>query len=184
MMELMNIVLFFSEASESTWRSKVYDHFNITLRREVDDHQKPKKLVFVFTCKVDPINHTPHVRPRTSIGHGTKNLQDGVRSCNKRLGVAAGAVSVQPAGEPYTPAGHRTLIALRCAKNHRPFNSVLDDDYQAEVEMLRPRTIIPSPQTVSRDIKAMYVEMSKHVRNYFMVCHLYICMVLLLLNNI
>jgi len=136
MMELMNIVLFFSEASKSTWRSKVYDHFNITLRREVDDYQKPKKLVFVFTCKVDPTHHTLHVRPHMSIGHGTKNLQEGVRSCDKRLGVAAGAVSVQPAGEPYTPAGHCTLITLQCTKNHHPFNSVLDDDYQAEVEML------------------------------------------------
>ncbi|KAF8240127.1 hypothetical protein L208DRAFT_1234566 [Tricholoma matsutake] len=118
-----------------------------------------------------------------SIGHGTKNLLEGVQSCDKHLGVAAGAVSVQPAGEPYTPAGHHTLIALQCAKNHCPFNLVLDDDYQAEVEMLQPRTIIPSPQTVSCDIKAMYAEMSKHVRNYFMVCHLYICMVLLLLNH-
>jgi hypothetical protein len=45
MMELMNIVLFFSEASKSTWHSKVYDHFNITLCHEVDDRQKPKKLV-------------------------------------------------------------------------------------------------------------------------------------------
>ena len=74
-----------------------------------------------------------------SIGHGTKNLQEGVWACDKHLvGVAAGAVSVQPAGEPYTPAGHHILIALRCAKNHCPFNSVLDDDhdYQAEVEML------------------------------------------------
>ncbi|KAF8232943.1 hypothetical protein L208DRAFT_1205799, partial [Tricholoma matsutake] len=68
---------------------------------------------------------------------------------------------------PYTPAGHRTLIALQSANNHRPFNSVLDEDYQAEVEMLQPGTIIPSPQTVSCDIKAMYTEMSKHVQNYF-----------------
>jgi hypothetical protein len=84
-----------------------------------------------------PMSHpTLHVCPCMSIGHGMKNLQEGVQSCDKRLGVAAGVVSVQPAGEPYTPAGHRTLIALRCAKNHRPFNSVLDDDYQAEVEML------------------------------------------------
>ncbi|KAF8218445.1 hypothetical protein L208DRAFT_1351366, partial [Tricholoma matsutake] len=56
------------------------------------------------------------------------------------------------------------LIALRCTKNHRPFNSVLDEDYQAEVEMLQPGTIIPSPQMVSHDIKAMYTEMSKHVK--------------------
>ncbi|KAF8238004.1 hypothetical protein L208DRAFT_1244585, partial [Tricholoma matsutake] len=38
-------------------------------------------------------------------------------------------------------------------------------DYQAEVEMLQPGTIIPSPQMVSRDIKAMYTEMSKHALN-------------------
>ena len=82
MMELMNIVLFFSEASKSTWCSKVYDHFNITLCHELDDHQKSKKLVFVFTCNVNSthytLHHTLHVRPHMSIGHGTKNLQEGV----------------------------------------------------------------------------------------------------------
>ena len=71
-----------------------------------------------------------------SIGHGTKNLQEGVWSCDKCIGDVAGATSDQPAGEPYTHAGHHTLIALQCAKNHRPFNSVLDEDYQAEVQML------------------------------------------------
>ncbi|KAF8224602.1 hypothetical protein L208DRAFT_1310230, partial [Tricholoma matsutake] len=50
-------------------------------------------------------------------------------------------------------------------KNYHPFNSVLDEDYQAEVEMLQPGTIIPSPQMVSHDIKAMYTEMSKHALN-------------------
>ena len=90
----------------------VYDHFEITLCHEVDDCQKPKKLVFVFTCKVDPDHHTSHICPRMSIGHGTKNLQEGVRSCDKRIGVVAGATSDQPAGEPYTRAGNHTLIAL------------------------------------------------------------------------
>jgi hypothetical protein len=50
--------------------------------------------------------------------------------------------------------------------------------YQVEVEMLRPGTILPGPQTVSRDIKSIYAEMSKNVRNYFMVT--YISMQLLL----
>jgi hypothetical protein len=104
-----------------------------------------------------------------SSGHGTKNLQVGVNTCNKRLGVISGSTPVQQAGVPFSAAAHRTLIALQCAKNHRPFNSVLDEDYQIEVEMLRPGTIIPSPVTVSRDIKAIYVEMSKNVRNHFMV---------------
>jgi hypothetical protein len=102
-------------------------------------------------------------------GHGTKNLQVGVTACNKHFGVTSGDTPVRRAGVPFSPAAHRTLIAMRCAKNHRPFNSVLDEDYRTEVEMLRPGTIVPSPVTVSRDIKAIYVEMSKSVRNYFVV---------------
>ena len=43
---------------------------------------------------MDPVNHTPHDHPRMSIGHGTKNLQESVQSCDKRLGVAAGVASV------------------------------------------------------------------------------------------
>jgi hypothetical protein len=35
--------------------------------------------------------------------------------------------------------------------------------------MLRPRTIVPHPITVSRDIRTIYIEMSKHVRQYFRV---------------
>lgn len=159
----------YTEASKSTWRSKVYDHFTISLRREVNANGEPSKLVFAFTCKVDPTHHPAHLRPRMSSGHGTKNLQVGVQVCNKRVGVTSGGTSARTVGEPFSPAAHRTLIAMRCAKNHRPFNSVLDEDYQAEVEMLRPGTILPSPVTVSRDIKAIYAEMSKNVRNYFMV---------------
>jgi hypothetical protein len=159
----------YSEASKSTWRSPVYDHFDITLRRDVDVRGSPKGLSFVFTCKVNPAHHPAHTRPRMSTGHGTKNIQDGVKACNKRAGTVTDTTAVKSTGRPYSPAAHRALIAMRCAKNHRPFNSVLDEDYQAEVEMLRPGTVLPSPQTVSRDIKAMYAEMSKNVRNYFMV---------------
>jgi hypothetical protein len=111
-----------------------------------------------------------------STGHGTKNIQDGVKACNKRVGTASSTTSAANVNEPYSAAAHRTLIAMRCAKNHRPFNSVLDEDYQAEVRMLHPGTILPSPQTVSRDIKAIYSEMSKNVRNYFSVsCDTFLC---------
>ncbi|KAF8218613.1 hypothetical protein L208DRAFT_1349570, partial [Tricholoma matsutake] len=63
-------------------------------------------------------------------------------------------------------------------KNHHPFNSVLDEDYQAEVEILQPGTILPLPQTVSHDIKAIYAEMSKNVHNYFMALNSTIHLVL------
>ncbi|KAF8498977.1 hypothetical protein F5888DRAFT_1611584 [Russula emetica] len=103
-----------------------------------------------------------------STGHGTKNIQDAVKACNKRVGTVTGTTAAKSTGQPYSTAAHRTLIAMQCAKNHRPFNSVLDEDYRAEIEMLRPGTVLPSPQTVSRDIKSIYAEMSKNVWNYFM----------------
>jgi hypothetical protein len=63
-------------------------------------------------------------------------------------------------------------IAMQCAKNHCPFNSVLDEDYQAEVEMLHPGTILPGPQTVLCDIESIYAETSKNVWNDFMVTYI------------
>ncbi|KAF8239891.1 hypothetical protein L208DRAFT_1148517, partial [Tricholoma matsutake] len=102
-------------------------------------------------------------------GHGTKNIQDGVKACDKHVGTVTDTTMVESTGQPYSAAAHRTLIAMRCAKNHCPFNSVLDEDYQAEVEMLHPGTILPGPQTVSRDIKSTYAKMSMNVWNYFMV---------------
>jgi hypothetical protein len=162
------------DASKATWRSTVYDHFDVTLRR--DGEGQLSTLVFAFNCKVDPAHHTPHLRARMSTGHGTKNIQDGVKACNKRVGTTSTTTSAVNFHEPYSAAAHRTLIAMRCAKNHRPFNFVLDEDYQAEVQMLCPGTILPSPQTVSRDIKAIYSEMSKNVRNYFSVsCGIFFC---------
>jgi hypothetical protein len=46
---------------------------------------------------------------------------------------------------------------------------VLDEDYQAEVQMLRPGTEIPHPITISRDARTVYLELSKRVREYFVV---------------
>lgn len=71
---------------------------------------------------------------------------------------------------PYSAAAHRALIALRCAKNARPLNSVLDDDYQLEVEMLQPGTKIPHPMTVQQDLLHIYMQASIAVKNYFLVC--------------
>jgi hypothetical protein len=165
--------IYYLEASKATWCSTVYDHFDVTLCR--GGRAQLSTLVFVFSCKVDPAHHLPHLHARMSTGHGTKNIQDGVKACNKRVGTSS-TTPVVNIHEPYSAAAHRTLIAMRCAKNHRPFNSVLDEDYLAEVQMLRPGTIPPGPQTVSRDIKAIYSEMSKNVGDYFLVsCGIFYC---------
>jgi hypothetical protein len=149
--------------AKSTWRSTVYNHFNITLHHKLDVRSKPKALSFVFTCKVDPAHHPVHIRARMFTGHETKNIQDGIKACNKCIGTTTGTMAAKSTGQPYSTAAHCTLIAMQCAKNHCPFNFILNEDYRAEIEMLHPRTILPSPQTVSCDIKFIYAEMSKNV---------------------
>lgn len=158
-----------SAASKSSWRSPAYSHYNISLQRELVSGGAPSTLTFVFTCKIDS-EHKPHYRPRMKTSEGTTNLQTGIALCNARRGVRIN--SAQPSeNQPlvYSVAGHRALIALHCARSNHPFNAICDEDYQREVQMLRPGTILPSPHTVSRDIRAIYIEMSKHVREYFKV---------------
>ncbi|KAI0041494.1 hypothetical protein FA95DRAFT_1468683, partial [Auriscalpium vulgare] len=107
---------------------------------------------------------------------GTKNLLRNIQQCEKRRGVAAGSNSsagaqqtITNAVSAYTPARHRALIAMRCAHSKRPFRSVLDAHYQAEVELLRPGTILPAPSTVSRDVQAIYDKGADAVKAYFLV---------------
>ncbi|KAF8958351.1 hypothetical protein BDZ97DRAFT_1668734, partial [Flammula alnicola] len=92
--------------------------------------------------------------------------------CLEAQGLTTGGTSRMDDGSatiPYSQAAHRALIALRCAKNSRPFNIVDDEDYRTEVQMLRPGTTLPRPKTVSRDINSIYLELSQHVRQYFIV---------------
>jgi len=161
------------DAAVKSWKSPVYSHYNVTLRRDFDDDDEdsPSTMFFVFTCKTDLARHKPHLRPREKTSEGTANLKLGAEKCDERNGVvgAASALDTGSIAPTYSVAAHRALIALRCAKNHRPFNSILDEDYQTEVQMLRPGTVLPHPITVSRDIRVIYVETAKKVRDYFKV---------------
>ncbi|EJD02978.1 uncharacterized protein FOMMEDRAFT_84858 [Fomitiporia mediterranea MF3/22] len=98
--------------------------------------------------------------------NGTSLLLNSAIACTNSRGHTTNAT--QP---PiiYSEAAHRTLIALRCAKSNRPFNFVKDCYYALEVAMLRPGVSLPSPDTVSSDIKAIYTGLSIQVRNYFKV---------------
>ncbi|KAF9527496.1 hypothetical protein CPB83DRAFT_735918, partial [Crepidotus variabilis] len=76
-------------------------------------------------------------------------------------------VKTAPPKLEYSTANHRTLIAMRCAKNARPINTILDDEYRAEVEMLRPGATVPHPSTVARDLVNLYTDLSLTVFSYF-----------------
>jgi len=130
-------------------------------------------MVFVFTCRERNPDHAPQRRPRMHSGHGTKNLIVKVSHCIGQQFVTSQQASGPSASRiPYSKAAHRALIALRCVKGKRPFYTVKDPDYLAEVEMLRPGTVVPSPTTVARDVHTLYRELSIDVRQYFLVSSL------------
>ena len=103
------------------------------------------------------------------------NLKHKIAACLKRRGVSDGGTStsaqqtITGAISKYTPAKHRALIAMRCARSSRPFNVVNDSEYKEEVELLRPGTKLPSAQTVSDDVRLIYDKGSKFVKEYFAV---------------
>ncbi|KAJ7018633.1 hypothetical protein C8F04DRAFT_934065, partial [Mycena alexandri] len=105
---------------------------------------------------------------------GTGNLAKTKKSCEEQRGAVGdtnkGAQQdLHRSVSSYTPARHRALIALRCASSHRPFNTVRDEFYLEEVEMLRPGTKVPSPATISRDVQTLYVAGSQMIKDYFKV---------------
>ncbi|KAF9471508.1 hypothetical protein BDN70DRAFT_781292, partial [Pholiota conissans] len=104
-------------------------------------------------------------------GEGTSNLVKTVKACLDAQGLSSSNSDKlsNPNTLSYSPAAHRVLLALRCAKSLRPFHAVTDEDYLREVEILRPGTAVPSEMTVSRDINHLYLEMSRYVKDYFAV---------------
>ncbi|KAF8606681.1 hypothetical protein BDV93DRAFT_437436 [Ceratobasidium sp. AG-I] len=105
-------------------------------------------------------------------GDRTQNLLGSAIMCDKHSGTQSDlTLSLLPvtSGEVYSAAKHKAIIALRCAQNKRPFNSIADELYKQEVELLHLGTSIPTPQTVSHDIYTIYAGAADGVKNYFNV---------------
>jgi hypothetical protein len=137
----------------------------------LDEDEDPLHLDLTFTCKTHPDTHPVHFRGRMKTGEGTANLQKGVDRCLGKHGETEEVMGQDPSvpAVKYSEATHRALIALRCAKYQRPFNSVVDEEYKIEVNMLRPGTKIPHPSTIGRDVRVLYQDWSELVKDYFMV---------------
>ena len=144
-----------------------YSHYNVTLQQNLHADSKPKDLVFVFWCKTHPQNHTDDLfQPRNKMAEGASNLVKGMTHCLLVQGIILEKSSRASQSLSYSEANHRALITMRCAKSARPFNSILDEDYWAEVKMLNPNAKVPHPSTVSHEI---YLKLSEHVKTYFSV---------------
>ncbi len=139
------------------------------MERRHDEDDEPVEIISIFTCKINPENHTSHYQARFKTSSGTTNLLNGIKQCDKRNNITSHSLLSSSPSLPYSIATHRTLLALRCATNNRPFNIVNDQFYEIEVDMLRPGTKLPSANTLSRDTTLLYQEMSREVKNHFSV---------------
>ncbi|EJC99096.1 uncharacterized protein FOMMEDRAFT_94586 [Fomitiporia mediterranea MF3/22] len=101
--------------------------------------------------------------------NGTGNLLCTAQVCDSQRKVFS-SMTAPELSIPYSEATHQALIALRCAKSNRPFNSVKDKYYGLEVNMLCLGTVVPVPSTILKDIKHIYEGLSVNVCNYFKVC--------------
>ena len=52
----------------------------------MDARGRPKILSSVISCKVDPAHHPANICAHMSTGHVMKNIQDGVKACDKCVG--------------------------------------------------------------------------------------------------
>ena len=159
------------DATGTTWRSPVYDHYNTSLERHLDALGHPMRLVVRFECKYREPSHSPLLRDRLRTGDGTQNLLVSARACEQRRGVTTDHSPSNPTnGLEYSPAAHRAILAIRCARDRRSFDSVVDDLHRQEVELLHPGTRLPCSVTVSNDVRHIYEDASDAVARYIQVC--------------
>ena len=166
------------DAARKIWQSNVYDHYVTTVNCICDPFSsQPERIEFIFTCRTHPENHQqPLHHDWSKTGDGTTKFLKDIQMCEEKQGI----YQPQPAPKavPYTPETHHAvcaLIALHCAKHSHPINSIFDDNYHIEVEMLRPGTVLPHPTTVRCDLIDIYIHMSTFVMNYFMVIFFFYC---------
>ncbi|CAE7107559.1 unnamed protein product [Rhizoctonia solani] len=155
-------------AFKQTLRSPIYGHYVPRLERHYDGLGNFSRLVIRFECIHDNPDHSPICRGRLRSSEGTHNLIEAAKACDRQRGViqpcypqASGAATVK-----YSVARHRAILALRCARNHRSFESVVDELHREEVELLRPGTTLPSSATTSLDTKRLYGGIAKDAALY------------------
>ncbi|KAK7015931.1 hypothetical protein R3P38DRAFT_2543185 [Favolaschia claudopus] len=158
------------DALRLKWQADVYDHFTPSLVRDLST--TPRSIKIVLTCKFNDPRHNSSERRRDAKGSfNTSNLASSVKTCVGRDPARAALIPLPIASAgtiPYSEAMHRTLIALRCASSKRSFNQVEDKWYRMEVAMLRPGTVVPSADTVAKDVQRLYVLVAQDVKAYFL----------------
>lgn len=156
------------DAAREAWRSPAYDHYIPSLERHFDYQGEPERLVIRFNCKFHSPHHFPPLRDRARNCDGTRNLLVSARACDAARGVSV-SLSSDDEVPSYSVARHRAILAIRCARDRRSFESVVDDLHQQEVQLLRPGTELPCSATVSNDVRHIYEDASVTAARFLQV---------------
>jgi hypothetical protein len=165
----------------TSWKSEVYDHFNsppvIFVEKGIVKYKfvcKTNPYVSFLNCSVigsftlflrtiDPVTRVRHDR-------STSNLNRHVERCSSRLAPAGQRINEFAHGSTYSKAELRYLITLWVSSCHRPFAIVNDPPLQRILKMLFAKVDIPSPSTVSREVKEAFMIAKKNVGSVLQVC--------------
>ena len=99
------------------------------------------------------VSHPSVYLDRIAHEDSTSNLLRHVRTCEPPETPESETLAAFASGATYSKAKYRYLLALWCARRHRPFSIVEDPEFRRIVRMLYARAETPSRISVSRDIQ-------------------------------
>ncbi|KAL1940908.1 hypothetical protein VTO73DRAFT_7544 [Trametes versicolor] len=146
------------------WWSSYYDHFQKPKLLRVTKPDGTVAYMHRFICKRYPSKHVD----RSDYEDSTGNLIRHVSSCDPADVPEGELISAYAHGVTYTPARLRFLLAMWCARRHRPFRLIEDPELCEILHMLYDKVDIPSRWTISRDIRLLHVDARTRVVIYLL----------------
>ena len=99
----------------------------------------------------------------------TGNLSRHVKACEPVDTPETEMITAYAGGATYSPARLRFLVAMWCARRHRPFGIVEDPEFHEIAHMLYSKAKIPLRWTVSRDVQTLFDSTKVRVREHLKV---------------
>ena len=99
----------------------------------------------------------------------TGNLSRHVKACEPEETVETEMITAYAGGATYSPTQLQFLVAMWCARRHRPFAIADDPEFHEIARMLYSKAKIPSRWTVSRDVQDIFESTKDRVRKHLQV---------------
>ncbi|THH18573.1 hypothetical protein EUX98_g8934, partial [Antrodiella citrinella] len=152
------------DAQMKKWTSAAYKHFHEP--EIVHTFHKGEEVVqYKFMCKVDDSSSTIQSVMRVCWDDSTSNLRRHIRICDEKCGAKTGQSNITDfaQGSTYSKAEFRFVISLWIARRHRPHVIVQDPELLHLFRMLYAKVEVPSPSTVSRDVREIFAISRIHI---------------------